>query len=103
MTEVTIDFSKETQSLGALQAALYRLVGLAIGTVDEANGRWVCKIEPVPGTTKRPAVEVAILRRKYLELVADENLREKINTKTETMRNVIVALAFGSLVENDTS
>ena len=37
------------------------------------------------------------LRERFLDLVIDENLRLRIAEKTESVRNVILALAFGSL------
>jgi hypothetical protein len=37
------------------------------------------------------------LRRRFLELVTDENVRENLSAKTEPVRNLILSLAFGSL------
>jgi hypothetical protein len=37
------------------------------------------------------------LKGHFLNLVVDENLRARVAQKTEALRNVIVALAFGSL------
>jgi His-Xaa-Ser system protein HxsD len=37
------------------------------------------------------------LRESFLNLVVDENLRNRVAEKTEGVRNVILALAFGSL------
>jgi hypothetical protein len=37
------------------------------------------------------------LKERFLNLVADENLRTRVAEKTEGVRNVILALAFGSL------
>jgi len=39
----------------------------------------------------------AALREHFLDLVTDENLREKIAAETSGVRNVILALAFGAL------
>ena len=39
------------------------------------------------------------LRTHFLNLVTDENLREKVSRETDRLRDVIVALAFGSLAE----
>jgi hypothetical protein len=37
------------------------------------------------------------LKERFLNLVADENLRARVAEKTEGVRNVILALAFASL------
>jgi hypothetical protein len=37
------------------------------------------------------------LRAHFLDLVTDENLREKIAAETSGVRDVILALAFGAL------
>jgi hypothetical protein len=41
------------------------------------------------------------VRSRFLNLVTDENLREKVSKETDRLRDVIVALAFGSLAEED--
>ena len=38
-----------------------------------------------------------LLRERFLDLVTDENLRLRVAEKTDGVRNVILALAFGSL------
>jgi His-Xaa-Ser system protein HxsD len=96
MPEVAVDFSASTQSLGALQEAAYRLIGQAACHIDEANGRYICRLSP-----SRPELHDDELRTLFLDLVTDENLREKVSKETERLRDVIVALAFGSLAEED--
>jgi hypothetical protein len=39
------------------------------------------------------------LKVQLLNLVADENLRARVAEKTDGVRNVILALAFGSLAD----
>lgn len=95
-TELVIDFSASTQSLGALQEAAYRLIGQATCRIDEADGRYVCRLEP---TQTRLAGDG--LRAHFIDLVTDENLRAKVNHETERLRDVIVALAFGSLAQGE--
>jgi hypothetical protein len=41
------------------------------------------------------------LRARFLDLVADENLRESIAARTEPVRNLILSLAFGSLAAEE--
>jgi His-Xaa-Ser system protein HxsD len=93
MSGIVVDFSSSTQSLGALQEAAYRLIGQAACQIDEANGRYVCRLSP------SQQLQGDELRSHFLNLVTDENLREKVNRETDRLRDVIVALAFGSLAE----
>jgi His-Xaa-Ser system protein HxsD len=92
--EAVVDFSASTQSLGALQEAAYRLIGQATCRIDEADGRYVCHLSP---TQTRLGEDE--LRAHFVDLVTDENLREKVNRETAQLRDVIVALAFGSLAQ----
>jgi His-Xaa-Ser system protein HxsD len=96
VSDVVVDFSLSTQSLGALQEAAYRLIGLAACQIDQANGRYVCRL-----SASQPQVQGDELRLHFLNLVTDENLREKVNGETDRLRDVIVALAFGSLAEEE--
>ncbi|MEE6177852.1 hypothetical protein [Mycobacterium sp. 050134] len=94
MADIVVDFNASIQSLGALQEAAYRLIGLAACQIDEANGRYVCLLSP-----SQPQLKTDELRTHFLNLVTDENLREKVSRETDRLRDVIVALAFGSLAE----
>ena len=94
MSDVVVDFSASMQSLGALQEAAYRLIGQAACHIDEADGRYVCRLSP-----SQPQLQGDELRSHFLNLVTDENLREKVRRETDRLRDVIVALAFGSLAE----
>jgi His-Xaa-Ser system protein HxsD len=96
MTDVVVDFSTSTQSLGALQEAAYRLIGQAACHIDQADGRYVCRLSP-----SQPQLHGDELRSHFLNLVTDEILREKVNRETDRLRDVIVALAFGSLAEEE--
>lgn len=96
MSDVVIDFSASIQSLGALQEAAYRLIGQASCHIDEADGRYVCRLSP-----SQPQLQSDELRSHFLNLVNDENLREKVSRETDRLRDVIVALAFGSLAKGD--
>lgn len=94
MPDVVVDFNSSTQSLGALQEAAYRLIGHAACQIDEAGGRYVCRLSP-----SQAQLQGDELRGHFLNLVTDENLREKVSSETGRLRDVIVALAFGSLAE----
>ena len=92
-----VDFDSSIQSLGALEAAAYRLIGTATCQIDRAGDRYVCRLAPSSNPQKGAALSSDVLKERFLNLVADENLRSRVAEKTEGVRNVILALAFGSL------
>src|SRR5436309_13087968 len=89
-SKLTLDFSTKTQSLSALQSTLYRLIGTAVGTVEQVDERFLCKLEPASKPLRGRPVGRDALKQRFLELLADENLRETIATKTEPQRNVLL-------------
>jgi His-Xaa-Ser system protein HxsD len=90
--DVFVEFGS-SQPIGALREAAYRLIAEASCLIDTVDGRHVCRLTP-----KRPAAEdEEAIRTRFLDLVTDENLREKIAAETAGIRDVIVALAFGAL------
>lgn len=94
-SDVLVEFAVAVQSLGALQAAAYRLIGTATCQIDRTADRWVCKLTPISGAKK--SQDSATLKIQFLDFVTDENLRERIALRTDGVRNVILSLAFGSL------
>jgi len=92
-----VDFDSSIQSLGALEAAAYRLIGTATCQIDRVTDRYVCRLAPSSNLQKGAALSSDDLKERFLNLVADENLRTRVAEKTEGLRNVILALAFGSL------
>lgn len=101
--EVIVDFDSSVQSLGALDAAIYHLIGTATCRVDRVAERYVCRLAPSAHPQKGPPLSPEDLKERFLNLVADENLRTRVAEKTDGVRNVILALAFGSLAttQND--
>jgi His-Xaa-Ser system protein HxsD len=95
--EVAVDFDSSIQSLGALDAAAYRLIGTATCRIDRVGDRYVCRLVPTSNPQKGAALSSDDLKERFLNLVTDENLRIRVAEKTEGVRNVILALAFGSL------
>ena len=83
------------QTLGPLREAAYRLIGTATCLIEEADGFFHCALEARAGVKDNPAE----LRARFCDLVTDENLRAKVASETEGVRNVILALAFGALAE----
>ena len=99
-TDLVVDFDADVQSLGALQAAAYRLIGKATCQIDLVSGRFVCRLTPLDNSIRKMSSDSEALRTHFLNLVTDENLRERIATRTEGVRNVILSLAFGSLANS---
>jgi His-Xaa-Ser system protein HxsD len=94
---IVVDLDSRVQSLGALDAAAYRLIGTATCQIDRVEDRYVCRLTPSVSLQKRESLSGDDLRERFLNLVSDENLRTRVAEKTEGVRNVILALAFGSL------
>jgi His-Xaa-Ser system protein HxsD len=97
---VVVEFGAGVQSLGALQAAAYRLIGTATCQIDQVADGFVCQLSPVNSPNKKALSDLEALRIHFLDLVTDENLRERIAARTEGVRNVILSLAFGSLANS---
>jgi His-Xaa-Ser system protein HxsD len=94
---IVIDFDSSIQGIEALDAVAYRLIGTATCQIDRVGDRYVCHVTPSAGSQKRESLSGNDLRERFLNLVSDENLRSRVAEKTEGVRNVILALAFGSL------
>jgi His-Xaa-Ser system protein HxsD len=99
--DLVVEFGAAVQSLGALQAAAYRLIGTATCEIDQVADRLVCRLTPVTNSHKKATFDLAPLRTQFLDLVTDENLRERIAARTDGVRNVILSLAFGSLANHN--
>ena len=101
--EVAVDFDAGIQSLEALEAAAYRLIGTATCQIDRTGDRYLCRLVSSVNPAKGPVIGRDELREGFLNLVADENLRMRLAQKTDGVRNVILALAFGALAahQND--
>lgn len=96
-TEITVDFDSRIQSVDALEAAAYRLIGIATCQIDLVTERFVCRLTLLFNNPKRENLSLDDLKVRFLNFVTDENLRRRVAEKTGGVRNVILALAFGSL------
>ena len=92
-----LEFSVAAQSRSALDAAAYRLIGLASCHIEMTDEKWVCRLTAAEGSRASPAIADDHLRARFLDLVTDENMRERVADKTDRVRDVILALAFGAL------
>jgi His-Xaa-Ser system protein HxsD len=90
VAEIVVEFGS-SQSIGALREATYRLIGEASCLIDTVGERHICRLSPKGSQTNEA------IRTRFLDLVTDENLREKVAAQTAPLRNVIVSLAFGAL------
>jgi His-Xaa-Ser system protein HxsD len=96
-TEITVDFDFRIQAVDALEAAAYRLIGTATCQVDLVADRFVCRLSLVSNNPKRENLSLDDLKVRFLNLVTDENIRRRVAERTRGVRDVILALAFGSL------
>jgi His-Xaa-Ser system protein HxsD len=93
VAEIVIEFGA-SQPIGPLREAAYRLIGDASCQIDLIGDRHVCRLLPKGKSTD---LSTDTTRMRFLDLVTDANLREKVAVETEGVRNVIVALAFGAI------
>ena len=96
MAEILVEFDRSTQSIGALREAAYRIICDATCQIDVAGDRYLCRLTPKQDRNSGSA-GVEGLRENFLDLVTDENLRQKVAAETNGVRDVILALAFGAL------
>jgi His-Xaa-Ser system protein HxsD len=94
---IDVDFDAGIQKLSALQAAAYRLIGTATCQIDKIDGRFVCHLEVQERAQRSAMGDANGLKARFLDFVTDENLRARVAEKTSGIRNVMLALAFGSL------
>ena len=94
---IVVDFDSSIQGLEALDGAAYRLIGTATCQIERIADRYVCHVTPSASSHNRQSLSGDDLKERFLNLVSDENLRIRVAQKTEGVRNVILALAFGSL------
>jgi His-Xaa-Ser system protein HxsD len=94
---LVVDFDASVQTLEALEAAAYRLIGVATCQIERVGGRFECLLHTDQKTSGSQQLSAESLKTHFLNLVTDENLRGRLSNKTDGVRNVILALAFGSL------
>jgi His-Xaa-Ser system protein HxsD len=96
MTEVLVEFNRSTYTIEALREAAYRIIRHSSCQIEIDGDRYLCRLTPKPGPGVA-SLDEPELRAKFVDLVTDEILREKIAAQTSGIRDVIVALAFGAL------
>ena len=92
MATIRVEFDEAVHSVDALHAAAYRMIGTASCQIEKTGSRFICLLTPTAAESDPDA-----LRLRFLDLVTDERLRERLAAKTEPVRNLILSLAFGTL------
>lgn len=81
---------KAVYSLEAVQKASYRFIDRLIVLISQDDMHIICDIEPVVGLST-PYVEVI---GSFKQELLDQQLRRQIKEQTESVRNLILSLAF---------
>lgn len=101
-SEVVVEFDTSTQHIGALREAAYRAIAVASCVIERVGDRYSCRLIPKQNGESHSPRGLDI-RQHFIDLVTDENLREKVSQETAGVRNVILALAFGALTQQGES
>jgi His-Xaa-Ser system protein HxsD len=89
-TDVRLDAS--VYSLDVINSAAYRLIAEASCNIEMQAGFYFCSI-----SLKDPNGDAEATKLRFLDLLTDERLRDRLDKETHQMRNLIVSLAFGAL------
>lgn len=84
-----LSLDPKVYSLDAVQKAAYRFIDRLTIQIEASNDAIMCSISPV-----RPGVDITQLLDGFKRELLDQELRLKIKTETEQVRNLILALAF---------
>jgi His-Xaa-Ser system protein HxsD len=96
---ITVEFEEGVHTLDALNAAAYRLIDAASCQIDRSGNKLLCHLTPKEGAK----VDIDAMRMRFLDYVTDESVRERLASKVEPVRNLILSLAFGSLASQSNS
>lgn len=96
-----MQFDCATQPMTALREAAYRIIPWASCLIETRGTNFVCCLQPKSAPLGKP-MDADGLRQHFIDIVTDENLREKLTAETSRVRDVIVALAFGALASTET-
>jgi His-Xaa-Ser system protein HxsD len=86
-----IRFDSTLYSADTIKRALYKMSDRFSADIQVGDGCFICALHFASGKTAEGiALDVANFRKE----VIDQDLREKIRTETESVRNLILAHAF---------
>jgi His-Xaa-Ser system protein HxsD len=88
---VAVEFDEALHSPSALNAAAYRIIGTASCQIEKVGSKYVCHLTATAGADLNSA------KLRFIDLVTDECLRERLSERTAPVRNLILSLAFGAL------
>jgi His-Xaa-Ser system protein HxsD len=89
----TVEFDEGVHSVDTLNAAAYRIIDAASCQIETTDSKFICRLTPKGGAK----VDAETIRLRFLDYVTDEAVRERLATKVEPVRNLILSLAFGAL------
>ncbi len=98
---IKIEFDASIYSCLAIEKACYRLSNILAGKIQKENDSYVVEINFLGKEKSEEFIQSALSTLK-IEIL-DQNLREKIKTETEPVRNLILAYAFSrtGLIANE--
>jgi His-Xaa-Ser system protein HxsD len=96
---ITVEFDEGVHTLDTLNAAAYRLIDAASCHIETNERKFICRLTPKDGAK----VDQETIRLRFLDYVTDESIRERLATKVEPVRNLILSLAFGALASQSPS
>lgn len=87
--QAQVSFDRSTMSLDALQRAAYALADVMTVDIAATGDTYVCTLYP-----RESAADLAGLAHRIRTEAIDQALRLRIAEQTESVRNLIFALAF---------
>lgn len=91
MSGECLAFDQSVYSLEAVQKAAYRFIDRLTILISKTDTQILCEIAPIEGRLSKPFDEtIDDFKRELL----DQQLRFQIKAETESVRNLILALAF---------
>ena len=91
ITALSVSFDSKVFSLGAVKKAAYRYLHAFATDISIVDGQMTCVLTFSSPTTEEEGVRLVNELKKE---VLDQDLRERLQSETEAVRNVILAHAF---------
>lgn len=89
-----MQFDASVYSLNTLQSAAYRCLGDVSCNIISGDKFHTCSLIPKVSNS-----DLDVLKARFIDTANDESLREKLNTETEPVRNLLLSLAFSALAQ----
>ncbi|MEQ1813352.1 MAG: His-Xaa-Ser system protein HxsD [Candidatus Nitrotoga sp.] len=88
-----LNFDEQVYSVETIQKACYRSTNAFVTDITVNAGKIACIINPVIGATDAGFAHAI---QEFKKDVLDQQLRQKIKSETEDVRNLILGLAFSN-------